>query len=220
MLLPESFPIFHSLPLVLAASITIFFWRFYVFREKLIKEFKSLPSIVVLGMKGSGKTSFINMVTKSYPSLHPFQNLNVATTTLGDQKFQFIELPHLVDGQPNILQELKKMNLKYFIYLFDVSENSEPIENQLKNFENIRKFFDGYPFLLVANKVDVAKKEKLERLEGRFKNIYKISSLGKGLADSNKSMFMKELEDLSSLIHDLSHEILIEKEEAKSLTQS
>lgn len=219
MLLPENLPISHSIGLVIAVSATVFAWRFYIFRKNSLASLYSLPSILVTGPKLSGKTSLIKTITKSEISMHPFEySLQLGYLKNENQTLQFIEVPSFVNRKIDNLQRFKKMNLKSIIYLFDVSKNSDTIESQLENFEITRNFFKGIPFLIVANKIDLAGKDSVEKLESKFEKIYEISSLDKGLIKPEDSLLLKrEFEDLTRLIQDFSHETVAQKE-VRSLT--
>jgi GTP1/Obg family GTP-binding protein len=210
MIFPENFPIFYSLGLVLAIAASIFSWRFYIFRKNLIKTYISIPSILVLGTKGSGKTSFIRAFTGSQVESHPIQDgFNFASLALGEKTAQLIEVPYYVDGIAQHLQKIKDMNLICGIYLFDVSKDSEPIEVQIENFKRIREFLKDLKFLVLANKMDIADEQKIEKLKksiGEF-HVLSLASLEK------TAQLKKELEDVMSLVKSLSSEALEQKSE-------
>jgi len=209
MIFPESFSIFYSLGLIVAIAALIFSWRFYIFRKNLIKTYLSIPSILVLGTKGSGKTSFIRAFTGSQVESYPIQDgFNFASLTLGEKTVQLIELPYYVDGIAQHLQKIKGMNLICGIYLFDVSKDSEPIEVQIENFKRIREFLKDLKFLVLANKIDIADEQKIERLK---KSIGEFNMLS--LATLEKTQLKKELDDVISLVKSLSSEALAQKSE-------
>ncbi|MEM7826396.1 MAG: hypothetical protein QW451_02085, partial [Candidatus Aenigmatarchaeota archaeon] len=100
------------------------------------------------------------------------------------------------------LSIVKKMNVLGGFYIFDVSKNSLTIEEQLENFKLVKEFLKK-PLVLIANKIDVADTEKIEKLKNFGEEVYMIS-----LIDSSKK---KELEDIMVLMKKLSSEILEEK---------
>jgi GTP1/Obg family GTP-binding protein len=213
MLFSEGLSIFYSLGLISTVSAAVFTWRFYLFRTNSLAKLLSLPSILVIGSKISGKSSLINTITKSDISIHPFENdLQLAYLKNENQIVQFVEGPSFAKEKIDTIKKLKKLNLKSVIYLFDVSKNSDTIENQLENFEDIRNFFSGMPFLIVANKIDTVEKNKVEKLKNRFKKIYEISLVNIGQSKLENVLLNKELEDLNQLINDINYEIESGKE--------
>jgi len=213
MLFSEGLSIFYSLGLISTVSAAVFTWRFYLFRTNSLAKLLSLPSILVIGSKISGKSSLINTITKSDISIHPFENdLQLAYLKNENQIVQFVEGPSFAKEKIDTIKKLKKLNLKSVIYLFDVSKNSDTIENQLENFEDIRNFFSGMPFLIVANKIDTVEKNKVEKLKDRFKKIYEISLANIGQSKLENVLLKKELEDLNQLINDINYEIESGKE--------
>jgi nucleolar GTP-binding protein len=207
MIFPESFPMFYSLGLVLVIAASIFSWRFYIFRKNLIKSYISIPSILVLGTKGSGKTSFIRAFTGSQVESHPIQDgFNFASLALGEKTVQLIEIPYHVDGIAQHLPKIRDMNLICGIYLFDVSKDSEPIEVQIENFKRIKEFFKDLKFLVLVNKIDIADEQKIEKLKKTIGEFQMLS-----LATLEKTQLKKELEDVMSLVKSLSSEVLEQK---------
>jgi GTP1/Obg family GTP-binding protein len=208
MLFSEGLSIFYYIGLIATISTAVFTWRFYLFRRNSLSKLISLPSILIIGSKLAGKTSLIKTITKNDISIHPFANyLQLAYLKNENQIVQFIEGPSFAKEKINIIKKLKKLNLKSIIYLFDVSKNSDTIENQLENFEDIRNFFSGASFLIVANKIDTVEKNKVEKLKNRFKKIYEISLADTGQSKLENVLLKKELEDLNQLIHDINYEI-------------
>jgi len=208
---PQTFPAFYSLCLVITFSSIIFFWRFFIFRRNLLQAFCSLPSILVFGTKNSGKSSFIRMLTNSQIISHPFKNgLNFARLAMGSQKIQLIEVPHLEKEMVNYLKKLKGMKIVSGFYLFDVSKESDPLESQLENYENIKKLFTNLPLIPIVTKTDMVDKEKLEKIKNRFKEIHMIQLVDE-LNMAKQDLLKKEVEDLKRLISQLTHEIEVEK---------
>lgn len=220
MLLPETFSIFYSTGLVVGISATVFAWRFYIFRRNSLAILYSLPSIVVTGAKLSGKTSLIKTITNSEIVTNPFEEgLSLSYLKNENRVLQFVEVLPIVEENIGNLLKIKKLNLKSVIYLFDVSKNSDSIENQLENFENTKNFFGEIPLIIVANKIDENDEKKLEELKSRFEKIYEVSSLYKSLnKPADSSVLKNEFEDLTHLIHDLSSEIATQEKEIKRPT--
>lgn len=95
-------------------------------------------------------------------------------------------------------------------YLFDVSKESDPLESQLENYENIKKLFTNLPLIPIVTKTDMVDKEKLEKIKNRFKEIHMIQLVDE-LNMAKQDLLKKEVEDLKRLISQLTHEIEVEK---------
>jgi len=201
MIFPQSFPVFYSLGLVAIISTIMFFWRSQVLKKKIFEKLNSLPSLLVLGPSKSGKTTFLLSLSNSYPQNSILEDgMNISNLKIGDKEIQLIEIP-FTKGVEN-LSIVKKMNVLGGFYIFDVSKNSLTIEEQLENFKLVKEFLKK-PLVLIANKIDVADTEKIEKLKNFGEEVYMIS-----LIDSSKK---KELEDIMVLMKKLSSEILEEK---------
>jgi len=201
MIFPQSFPVFYSLGLVAIISTIMFFWRSQVLKKKIFEKLNSLPSLLVLGPSKTGKTTFLLSLSNSYPQNSILEDgMNISNLKIGDKEIQLIEIP-FTKGVEN-LSIVKKMNVLGGFYIFDVSKNSLTIEEQLENFKLVKEFLKK-PLVLIANKIDVADTEKIEKLKNFGEEVYMIS-----LIDSSKK---KELEDIMVLMKKLSSEILEEK---------
>lgn len=151
------------------------------------------------------------MLTNSQIISHPIQDgFNFSTLTIGNQKVQLIEVPHFVDAVATHLNKFKKMKLIGGFYIFDVSKESEPVESQIENFEKIKGFLKDIPLVPVVSKVDVADAKKLEKIKGKFKEIYEVQLAGE-LDKIRQDLLTKELEDLKQLIYKITQEIEVEK---------
>lgn len=204
MLFPESFPITYSLILLLSISSSIFFWRFYSFKKKLIQEFKTSPFVLVTGVKGCGKTSFLNFLSNYRLSSFPlYEELKLATLDLGTSKINFLEIPYFVDGLNKDFKILKDMKIVHGIHIFDVSKNSLSIEDQIKHFSIIKEIFKDLKFIIIANKIDEADQEKLKKLEEEFGKVFKISLVKKEISKETSELLEKELEDVKKMISNL-----------------
>lgn len=211
-LFPETFPIFYSMGIIVAASSSIFAWRFLHIRNKALNLLYSTPSVIVAGLKLSGKSSMIRALTNAQIVSHPFDNeIMLSYFKKGDRRLQFVELPAFGDVRKRYFQKLRKLNLRYILYIFDVSKGSTQIEEQIKDFKNIESMFVGIPAAVVANKIDAVEAQKLARLKNMFKNIHEISLVEKEVGKAKKAFLKKEFDDLSSLMHDISFEVPIKR---------
>jgi len=193
MILEQTISVLASLSLITVIVILIFTIKFRNFKKNFFKNFYELPSIIVTGPAASGKKSIISNVTRDRIVSHPFEdNLKISYLSEGDKKIQMISLPYnFIDDFVNS-EDFKKMNSKLFINVFDVSTNSDDIEDQIRDFEKNSAYFDHVDKILIANKTDIADSKKLKKLETKFKKIHKTSSATKeGLEKLRDSILQK-----------------------------
>jgi nucleolar GTP-binding protein len=187
MIFEESLSLLQSITVAILIAVGILIWRFHVFKKKHFKHLTEIPSIIILGPESSGKTSLIKKLTKSEVFPDPIEDhLNIAYLENGGKKFQ------VVDGDitPRNLEQLKKLNYKLIVYVFDPSPNSIPIEEQIKNFEKLKKFFGYAKIFPVVNKTDIADGERLNKIKNEIQNFFKISvETGDGLEQLKKTLF-------------------------------
>lgn len=200
MIFPESFPIFYSLGLVAMISTIIFFWRSQLLKKRIFENLNALPSILVLGSIKSGKTTFLLSLTNSYPKSSLLEGMNISNFKIGEKEVQLIEIPF--SKKIEDLKSIEKMNVLGGFYLFDVSKDALPIEEQIENFKLVKKFLKK-PLIPIANKIDIADEEKMEKLKSLEEKVHMISLL--------EASRKKELEDVMTLVKRISSELVKEK---------
>jgi len=211
----ETLPLIYSIVFSLSVSSVVFAWRYTVLRQNSIKALCSLPSVIVVGQKLSGKSSIIKLITKEEAYKHMFIDDISLYRMMGRRDIvQFVELP-AIDGKKSevTLQKFKNLNSRHIIYIFDISKASAPLMNQLKALKIIKKTFSGVPLSIVANKVYDYKAKKLKQLKKKFGKVYEIPDLENSILESktSKSQLKRELEDVARLVNDLAVGISREK---------
>jgi GTP1/Obg family GTP-binding protein len=202
MLFLETIPISYSIGIISGIILIIFSWRFAIFNRSQMQILYKIPSLVVTGPKFSGKTSFIKNITNdNVPSFSI--DKEIAMYYLEDQnnKIQLLEFP--VNTNENKMKKIRGMNLNSIAYIFDASQNSETIENQMTEFESVKKMFENVPTIIIANKIDVADKQKLDGLKAKFEKIHEISCMENKKTVDEYVLLKNEIEDLAKLSKDL-----------------
>jgi hypothetical protein len=180
MIYPQPFIFFGSIGLVLAISSIIFVWRFNSIKEK-IKSSKILILLSKIVDKNRVKV-LEDMLSKN-------------------SNFFFMTIQPSLDGINFNAPKMK--DISKIIFLFDVSKNTIPIEEQLKEFENIKSFCEGKSREVIAIYSNEMDEEKIRKLEEIFGRIFIL----------NENLLEKELLDIQRLINSLSF-----KEPIKTLT--
>jgi len=171
MLFKESFSIFQLIITTIVTAVLVFIWAFHRHMRKNLEELVKLPTIVVCGPRTSGKTSFVKWLTGSEVLSHPIEDhLNIGYLQDGEKKIQ------VLDGiDTKNIEQIKKLNCKLVIYIFDPSPSSAPVSEQIEEFEKIKKAFKNIQILPLINKIDIADKEKLNEIESKLSRLHRIS---------------------------------------------
>lgn len=186
MIFEQSLTIFQSIIVMTFSAFLVFIWRFYVFRKNSLNTLTRLPSIIVVGDRFSGKTSLVRAITRNEPIKHPLEDaLGINYLRERDKKVQIID----ANVTKEDFEKLKRFNLKSFIYVFDVSSDSESFKNQMKDFEKFKEIFSGVKSFVVLNKIDLVEKREIKKIKNNFQNVYEVSTkTNEGLEDLKKSV--------------------------------
>jgi len=126
----------------------------------------NMPTILIAGYPNVGKSSFIIQVTGARPEIasYPFttRGIYVGHFTRGDQKYQVIDTPGLLDRPLSERNEIERQTVAALshlqgvvLYILDPSEYcGYPLESQLNLAEDLKNWIK-LPILIAANKADV-----------------------------------------------------------------
>jgi GTP1/Obg family GTP-binding protein len=169
MIFPESLSLIHSIAVTSIILIIIFVWRFTIFKRRYFNHLIQVPSILVLGPKSSGKTLLTKELTKSevFPDSMT-DHLKLSYLEDGNRRF------HVIDGNLENIERFKSFNNKAVIYVVDPLNPSFP-EEQMNEFEKIKKTFSNAKFFPVINKIDMADGKKLKEIR-KNKDFYLVSA--------------------------------------------
>ena len=126
----------------------------------------NMPTILIAGYPNVGKSSFIIQVTGARPEIasYPFttRGIYVGHFTRGDQKYQVIDTPGLLDRPLSERNEIERQTVAALshlqgvvLYILDPSEYcGYPLQSQLNLAEDLKNWIK-LPILIAANKADV-----------------------------------------------------------------
>jgi len=169
----------------------------------------------LVGFPNVGKSTLISRISAARPKIadYPFTTLqpNLGVVVVGqlpeEQSFLVADIPGLIEGAHSgaglgtqFLRHIERTRL--LLHLIDVSDASgrpdpskdvEVIRNELKSFG---AGLEHKPVIMVASKIDVANKDKLDKLKRYCKkhalDLYPISAVtGKGLEELKWAMAKK-----------------------------
>src|SRR5256886_5975949 len=178
-------------------------------------ELKLLADVGLVGYPNVGKSTLISRISAARPKIadYPFTTLqpNLGVVAVGqppeERSFVVADIPGLIEGAHSgaglgtqFLRHIERTRL--LLHLIDVSDASgrpdpsqdvEVIRNELKSFG---AGLEGKPVIMVASKIDVANKDKLDKLQRYCKKhaleLYPISAVtGKGLEELKWAMAKK-----------------------------
>lgn len=177
----EPLPLGSLLLFFISSLIVIIYLVYYSVKRKKILDLKKIPTVFIVGLPNSGRTSIMRELSNSKVSFLD-KTLNLSYMNMvydGKMALKIVDYQGIIynEGRLNdtILNDMKAINPKCIIAIIDVSIFAEHIENQIQFIFKIKEMFKNKKIFLVANKVDKTSKNKIRDIEKTFgKNIYKI----------------------------------------------
>ncbi len=154
--------------------------------KSLVIELKLLADVGLIGLPNAGKSTLISVISAARPKIadYPFTTLipNLGVVKLENfRSFVVADIPGLIEGAHTgaglgyqFLRHVERTSM--LLHLVDISgmATGDPVEN----FEKISKELALYnrsliekPQMVIATKLDIADKNKLDRLSDYCKNI-------------------------------------------------
>jgi GTP-binding protein len=178
-------------------------------------ELKLLADVGLVGYPNVGKSTLISRISAARPKIadYPFTTLqpNLGVVAVGDiseeTSFVVADIPGLIEGAHTgsglgmqFLRHIERTRL--LVHLIDVSDGSgrpnpvKDIDVIMGELESFGAGLENKPMLMVASKIDAAKKEKLAKLKAYCKKkglaLYPISAVtGKGVEELKYAMAEK-----------------------------
>jgi GTPase len=175
-------------------------------------ELKLLADVGLVGFPNVGKSTLISRISAARPKIadYPFTTLqpNLGVVAVGDARdevsFVVADIPGLIEGAhtgaglgTQFLRHIERTRL--LVHMVDVSDSSgrEDITNDVEVIKNeLSSFGEGLeekPVIMVASKIDAAKKERLAELKRYCKKkklkLYEISAVtGTGIEELKFAM--------------------------------
>jgi 50S ribosomal subunit-associated GTPase HflX len=177
--------------ILLLSSVIIFLYIILNTRKRKIREFYSIPSILITGSSKSGKTQLLKTITQNNPINYPFMDsIMVNYLQFKDKLVRFLEVPLNKEK----MEEIKKLNLIGIVFSFDATKT---IKEQYELYKSLRRL--NKKMIVVANKCDIGDKGKINSFKKRFPNIILVSALdGKGIYELRKRIFSEFLSSFKS----------------------
>jgi len=153
--------------------------------RSLIIELKLLADVGLIGLPNAGKSTLISVISSARPKIadYPFTTLvpNLGVVKMEDlRSFVVADIPGLIEGAHmgaglgfQFLRHVERTSI--LLHLVDVSvlSDGDPVNNLNKINRELRLYSEmltGKPQIVVATKLDMADKDKLDRLSDYCKN--------------------------------------------------
>lgn len=147
--------------------------------RSLVIELKLLANVGLIGLPNAGKSTFISVISSARPKIadYPFTTMvpNLGVVKLEDFKsFVVADIPGLIEGAHKgiglgfqFLRHVERTSMLLHLVDISVMSASNPVDNLLKINRELKLYNESLvekPQIVVASKLDVADKERLDRL--------------------------------------------------------
>jgi len=135
-----------------------------------------LDSLIIAGPPNVGKSSLVRAISRAKPEVreYPFttKSIIVGHIETGEKKIQVLDTPGLLDRpleERNPIERQAILAMKHLrgviVFLFDPTETCGfPLDYQLRVYREIKEHFGEMPFMLLANKIDIASPKDVGRV--------------------------------------------------------
>ncbi|MGE0792714.1 MAG: GTPase [Candidatus Woesearchaeota archaeon] len=159
--------------------------KFLVFLENTRRILKTFPTIktdiftvAISGFPNVGKSTLLSKLTPAKPEIDTYafttKTLNLGYAKYDLFKIQYIDTPGTLDrkDKQNEIEMQANLAIKYvanmICYVFDLTETSATLKDQLKLLKKLKDF--DKPIICYLSKTDLIAKDILENFEKEFEN--------------------------------------------------
>jgi len=153
MIFTQPFSVMDSVILIILISSFVFVARSVVSTRSFFEQIYRIPSIVITGTNKIHSKALVKYLSKDIAN-HSY-GMDLGYMDEG-KKVQIVSAPEIIFGKRSngIINELKKMNCKGIVYIFD---GAIPLGKQLNAYEAAQNIFDA-EFIPVINASNRSKK--------------------------------------------------------------
>lgn len=138
----------------------------------------SMTTIAIAGFPNVGKSTLLAKLTTAKPKIAHYafttKGINIGYSEINNNKIQFLDTPGTLNRfeKMNNVEKVAIIAIKYaseaIIYVFDLTESSYSIDDQIKLLEHLKK--TKKPILIYLSKTDILDENKVNEFKKQFKD--------------------------------------------------
>lgn len=151
----------------------------------------SLTTIAIAGFPNVGKSTLLSKITTAKPKIGSYafttRGVNLGYSEINGNKIQFMDTPGTLNRfeKQNTEEKIATMAIKYvaeaIIYVFDLTEASSPMDDQIKLYETMKK--TRKPVIAYLSKTDILDESSIEEFKKKYEAVSTIDELKEDLKD-------------------------------------
>ena len=145
----------------------------------------SLTTIAITGFPNVGKSTLLSKLTTAKPKIASYafttQGVNIGYSEINGEKIQFLDTPGTLNRfeRQNVVEKIASLAIKYvaeaLVYVFDLTEASAPLEDQIELYYVLKKA--RKPVIVYLSKTDVADKKDVDKFIEKYDAVANIEEL-------------------------------------------
>lgn len=136
----------------------------------------SMTTIAIAGFPNVGKSTLLAKLTTAKPKIAHYafttKGINIGYAEINNNKIQFLDTPGTLNRfeKMNNIEKIAYIAVKYaseaIIYVFDLTESSYSVDDQIKLLEHLKK--TKKPVLIYLSKTDILDEHKVSEFKKKY----------------------------------------------------